>query len=488
MEKIGTAQDARQLIENYVEGECNKCEEVSAELCSRWRSLGVLGFGLEGVVTPEEATALRSKGFSDPFIQELTRDHGRAALKQRVKWLGEKVFEFLLYGDPGDDARSNLMRELAAIGEEAKEYIFCGLENGDPSIRRAATVGLGNLDPEKYPVRRHLQEMLKDKDQAVRVAAAETLGTLGTNASHIFFDLVQLLKAEQKNPDLQLTIIQTLAKIEPDKAMLAQVIVPYLGSEPMGGDDTILYLTVDCGIQALPPLLKMLGDPAINKWQQGKAAEALGKIAERFGEGERKGPLWERGFRILTERAKDGTENTYVRAQALRSLGFFPKAIDLLWDTLGNSDPEIREASAEALSHFVRGGIGIPVKFFQKLNSPNWQERHGALLVLKFLDLRVAAFLLPDVLPLTVDEEAVVAREADKVVEMFVFPHRENFPRLKELLSHPKRKVRQIAARKLGEIFGEEVRRATTATSRGGAPAFNPAEAIATSLRVLNNQ
>ena len=269
------------------------------------------------------------------------------------------------------------------------------LSDSDPSVRQAAARALGKL---KYQSSlEFLKQVLRDIEPSVRKAAVEALGELGFDDAVRALLQVALFDGDE---EVRQFAIQVLRQLDPEEAM------EFLLTSLANPDSYIRRAAVDAlwrfgGTDAFEPLLRTaLTDesPAVRR----EAVAALNELAP------------EMALAALLDAVDDPDLNTRKAAvEALGSLGnpeaFGPlleialtdddgelrrQAIDVL-DTLsadrtrdgliaalGDADPRIRRAAAEAFGYLGLSGVGVVKALLAAVADPDPLVRGAALTAL----------------------------------------------------------------------------------------------------------
>ena len=93
--------------------------------------------------------------------------------------------------------KAETLEELGKLGQVQYKYVedgiplmFDGLKDQDAKVRAAAAVAIGRVGPDNSDTVEKLTDLLKnDKEESVKVAAAQGLGALGARAKEAVGDL-----------------------------------------------------------------------------------------------------------------------------------------------------------------------------------------------------------------------------------------------------------------------------------------------------------
>jgi HEAT repeat protein len=241
---------------------------------------------------------------------------------------------------------------LAAIGPEAVGAVETIAKHlGDTTSRREEKVALlqaaaaiGAPAKDTIPA---ITKLLGERDTAVRVAAAETLGKVGAGNADAIKSLAAPLADIKNNPlALQTAILKALAGMGPAAKAAAQEVKTF--GEKVNDPGTKVWAAatlVALGSEAdtnSKVVLAALKDKAPNaKTTRSTAVEA----AEFLGPKGR--PAIPDLIEVLQDKAQPGT----TREKAARSLGKLgaKEAVRQLTDALRDPDKALRRAAAEAL-------------------------------------------------------------------------------------------------------------------------------------------
>ncbi len=223
------------------------------------------------------------------------------------------------------DAASDAMTGLGAVS--IPEFIKA-LRDANEGVRIRAARGLGGVAQHSPQAIAALQAALKDKSVAVAQEAVKALGMAGGNNPAAILALQEAL--HHKNADVTRQAAEALGRIGPDA-------IPGLVS---------LLEAKANAIRTAPPLV-------------GSVQPTLAEVVER-----------------LTKGLKHESEfMRWHKAQQLGVLGAHAKkAVPALIQTLADGSPQVRSASAEALSKM--GSIALP-PLTQALKSKNAGIRIG---------------------------------------------------------------------------------------------------------------
>jgi HEAT repeat protein len=306
--------------------------------------------------------------------------------------------------------RSRAARALRAMGGDGTKALLETIHNAKvPADTRAALVrDLGRLGAaETDPPLDELRALLKDKQPAIRRAAIDALGWLGTRAS---------------------TAIAELVATFADEALLKVPSPDATDADPFAAPRALARI----GQAAVPALAKALGDKnALVRWQAAKALAQLGRRAkgavtelEKAQEDMlavvviesavaliRAGAAAEQPLEKLAENFEH--PSAYIKTQTLkavatlgpRAASLAPKVAKLL------DDKEVWPAAVEALQKMgSEGGRAVP-KLVKVLENPKDPSRLAALRSLADLG-PLASDAVPALIKGLKEKEAAVARVA----------------------------------------------------------------------------
>lgn len=118
-------------------------------------------------------------------------------------------------------AKVTALVELAKIGQVSKPLVAPAmpeilkmLKDKDSAVRAAAAEALGKLDPDPKEAIPALVSLMKaDKTETVRMAAIKGLGSMGPNAKDANKELRDLMKVEDKKSKLSMAANNALRSI-----------------------------------------------------------------------------------------------------------------------------------------------------------------------------------------------------------------------------------------------------------------------------------
>jgi len=215
------------------------------------------------------------------------------------------------------------------------------LKDHSELVREHAAYALGYIGPEAKMVIPTLTELLKDKNGAVRGAAASALGEFGPDAKIAIMPLTELL--DDKSEDVRRNATSALRHISP-KAVAIPALIKLLKDKDWTVREAAAATAAQVGPTVIPPIVDLLKDQSKDvRWG---AAQALGYI----------GPAAKIAIPALTELLKDKDEGVKATtAWALERIG--PEAttaIPSLIALLKDRDARVRGAAAKALETINR--------------------------------------------------------------------------------------------------------------------------------------
>lgn len=234
--------------------------------------------------------------------------------------------------DADENVRQTASEAIAAIGtvpEAAMDTLVGGLSNPDNLVRAHTARALGEIGTAAADAAPALVEALGDRNDAVRAEVVEALGKLGPAAADVAVP----------------RIVHALH--DPDSWVSA------LAAEALGAMG-------ESAEEAVPALVRSLGH--ISSQVRANAAEALGKL----------GPAAQSVRPALAKAAADPEGS--VRCQAVRALGQLgpdAAARPALQAALGDADPQVRAAGAEALSLWHEEGQDVQQELLRLLDDAN---------------------------------------------------------------------------------------------------------------------
>ncbi len=301
------------------------------------------GFGISKEDGPIRLAAAVALGSIGPDAREAVPDLTRALTDADSRVRGEAAASLGAIGpDSGpavpalahlavaeaDDQIADLAAEaLGSIGPRAVPALVTMLRTGRATVRVRALTALEKVGPKAAAAIPELLRALEDRDEAVRAAAAETMGAVGAG------------------PRANAAMIPLLEALRDEDPIVRQQAAEALSQIGTGERRELPGLIDAMRKSAVPPLLQSLGDE--DPFVRRHAARALGKI----------GAASDQVVPALVRALKDPERLTRISAiEALGAVG--PPATSAL-DDLGrlrnDQDPEIR-SSAEAAIRAIRPG------------------------------------------------------------------------------------------------------------------------------------
>jgi len=368
-----------------------------------------------------------------------------------------------------DESQSVRVAACAVLGKlgdpQAVPALATALSNGGTEVRKAACAALSAIgDPQAVPA---LATALSDGSKEVRKAACEALGKLGH--SHAVPALTTALSDGSK--EVRVAACAALSAVDDPQAVPAllhvlgdsEADVRRAAAEALGnlGDPQAvpaLSVWAHAGEHAARNALQTLGQPALDLTQ------AVAQVAAQG--------TWDILIRALpNEKVREavvglgapavpaliqalGDSDANVRrasAEALGNLGD-PQAVPALLHVLGDSEADVRRAAAEALGNLgdpqavpalsvlAHVGESAAVAALQKLG-------YDAIPLLQAVSQVITQNAF-SVLSITINDENT--REAIQQLEMPLTPV------LLEALKHSNRNVRAAACKMLGAINDSE--------------------------------
>lgn len=224
-------------------------------------------------------------------------------------------------------------------GKKLSEWLTMLNKDDQPLRRRAALIALEFIGPEPRAVLPAIRNALKeDKDDSVRVAAAQTLARMGPKAKERLRDIVEPLadalqsdKAERVREEAA----GALGRLAHEQKAAVAVIAKYSVSAVTAAIKDKHEGTRTAAIEAAGRL-------------GGEAREALPNVTE-----------------VLKDKKADRLTRE-AAARALMQIGgveTYPAMVPVLIDALGDpaTDANVRKASAIALGHLMKGTGGPAV-------------------------------------------------------------------------------------------------------------------------------
>lgn len=163
-------------------------------------SLGLLAFGLLALVASDSLVAASKAEDSKKYTEQLKTSKDAKKKAEALEELGKL---------------GQIMKSLAT---PAEPYIKAALADKEASVRKAAAVAYGKIDPDPKEAVPALVKMLKeDKDEGVKIAAANGLAAMGDKAKEALPSLREIQKSEDKKSKLAKAAQEAVRSINPKK-------------------------------------------------------------------------------------------------------------------------------------------------------------------------------------------------------------------------------------------------------------------------------
>ena len=374
-------------------------------------------------------------------------------------------------------ALSNESSELRNYASRAAALLNDLLKHKNEKVRVAAAQGLGTLGTHAAKYEQQLVGLLEDKSPRVRVAAAQALGALGTRGAKYEQQLVGLL--EDKSSRVRVAAAQALGALGTDAAKYAPQLVAQLkdrnwrvraaAAQGLGALGTR-------GAKYEQQLVGLLEDKSSRV--RAAAAQALGALGTdaakyapqlvaqlkdrnwrvRAAAAQGLGALGTRGAKYwpqLVTLLKDRSGNIRVVAvQALGALGshaakYAPQLAALLKD----KSWRVRAAAARGLGALGTPGAKYGPQLVTLLKDRNWRVRAAAARALGTLAMHDANYAPQIILLLNDKDEYSYARVAAAEALGAMGTHAAVYaPQLAALLKDKSWRVRAAAAKALGAL------------------------------------
>ena len=167
---------------------------------SRIAAVGLLAFGLFALVAADSIVAASKAEDAKKYTEQLK--NAKDAKK-----------------------RAEALEELGKLGQIMKSLVTSAvpdikkaLTDKEASVRKAAALAYGKIDPDPAEAVPALVKMLKeDKDEGVKVAAAQGLAAMGDKAKDALPTLREIQKSEDKKSKLAKAAQDAMRSIRPKK-------------------------------------------------------------------------------------------------------------------------------------------------------------------------------------------------------------------------------------------------------------------------------
>jgi HEAT repeat protein len=335
--------------------------------------------------------------------------------------------------DPDPDvafAATNALGYIGRADRNALQDLIQALKSSDPKRVAAAAMALESVGPSARDAVPILRGLVTDTRDGIAEHAIDALGEIGPSAKDAVVELRQILQSLKKgNLRLQIAALNTLCKIGP-------------GAH-----------------EAVPDILKVLGDPNAAESSRAQAAEALAGIASHARSDL---PHLQEIIEGLVAALR--VANPTIRKVAATALGRIGSeardAIDALAQRL-RQDPvgEVRVASAEALGNIGTGSRPVVEALQLGLSDPLNQVRRVAATALGSIGPAAVAAIPDLVKAMTQKEDLELRRKAIMALGLVGPGARAAIP---ELVNHlridqePNADIRQESARALGRTGPDE--------------------------------
>jgi HEAT repeat protein len=257
--------------------------------------------------------------------------------------------------------------------KEALEALIHALEK-DPvaEVRETAAMALGKIGPDAQSAIPALAAALKHNDLAVRVAAAESLGLMGTQARTVVTDMVQAYR-DNKDVKVRQALTVSFGRLGDGAGAAVGVLSEALTSESNWDDETALEfrrVTAEAlGLigkaEAVEPLARFLTQTL----KLERPSESVLRLQRTLMSALTQEPLLKQLDKAVLPVLKDATasrQDKYVRCQAAFALGrlgrfFGDKAreyVGILKDGINDNLNDYRLVSIQALGEVGKEVIG----------------------------------------------------------------------------------------------------------------------------------
>jgi len=326
-----------------------------------------------------------------PALAHALTDHDQRVCTEAATALGRigpgaaaaiPILVRLTTEDPEHTASDAAAHALAKIGSAAVPSLIEHVKMGVVIARVRFLTALGEAGPDASSAIPELLHALTDRDEAIRAAAARSLGFVGgsTAATTVIPRLIAALKDSESV--VRANAVDGLERIGPRTKDVIPSIASALRDPDQDVRDAAFFALVDFGIQSVPAVLPLLGDAdaaasdrAVSVLSELAAAEAQFRP---LGETKEQVPGRVRAVRaVLFGALKDPNEHTRARAaQALGEVG--DSVVQDLVGALTDPSALVRVGAIRALA-LVGHGARLAIGDLQKcLNDPDNGVRAAA--------------------------------------------------------------------------------------------------------------
>jgi HEAT repeat protein len=166
----------------------------------RFASVGLLAFGLFALVAADSIVAASKAEEAKKYTEQLKSSKDAKKKAEALEELGKL---------------GQIMKSLVT---SAIPDIKKSLDDKEASVRKAAAVAYGKVDPDPKEAVPALVKLLKDdKDEGVKIAAANGLAAMGDKARDAIPDLRAVQKSEDKKSKLAKAAQDAMRSINPKK-------------------------------------------------------------------------------------------------------------------------------------------------------------------------------------------------------------------------------------------------------------------------------
>jgi HEAT repeat protein len=329
---------------------------------------------------------------------------------ESLSWLQETVFnaEALKYLKASKEKidRWKFLKFQWALGEKniALASLLDLLRNKNLAVRSAAALVLGNLNDRSEIVLKGLIELLKDESSLVNCFAISALGKLGNHSEIVSKELLALLK--DKNSSTRLGAAKVLGKSGNHSEIILKELLNLLKDE----DSSVRFSTAETLVKlndhseaTINVLLQLLQDPDSDSVVLSDTAMALGKL----------GNCSEIILKELFALLKD--KNSSVRSSAASALGNLDNRSELviseLLALLKDKNSSVRSSAASALGNLDNRSELVISELLALLKDENSSVRSSAASALGNLGNR-SELVISELLALLKDENSSVRSSA----------------------------------------------------------------------------
>ncbi len=204
-------------------------------------------------------------------------------------------------GEPSFKMHARLFELFLKFGEKAVPELLLALESGNEAVVVNSLKILGAL--EARSALEEIKGFLGHSSEALRVAAAESLASFGTDPDTLNLVFEQLTRTSGEKP--RISIIQAIGRID-DEAVIPRLVEILEVSSQQRERDVVTEILIGMGKRAINPLVELLASSRVT------ARKSAAEVLIRFGDPVR--PALQAGL------ARDDANVHYWSSKILRAI------------------------------------------------------------------------------------------------------------------------------------------------------------------------